>query len=100
LSSKIGGIFVKERKKPTRKCVGCNEMKEKQQLLRIVRDKEGNVFIDPTGKKSGRGAYICRDIKCFEAAKKCRRLEKAFDTRIPDEIYATLKEQLESLSAQ
>jgi len=100
LSSKIGGIFVKERKKPTRKCVGCNEMKEKQQLLRIVRDKEGNVFIDPTGKKSGRGAYICRDIKCFEAAKKGRRLEKAFDTRIPDEIYATLKEQLESLSAQ
>jgi len=75
-------------------------MKEKQQLLRIVRDKEGNVFIDPTGKKSGRGAYICRDIKCFEAAKKGRRLEKAFDTRIPDEIYATLKEQLESLSAQ
>lgn len=72
-------------------------MKEKQQLLRIVRDKEGGVFIDLTGKKSGRGAYICKDIKCFEAAKKGHRLEKAFETKIPDEIYESLKEQLMSL---
>lgn len=72
-------------------------MKEKQQLLRIVRDKEGSVFIDLTGKKSGRGAYICKDIKCFEAAKKGHRLEKAFETKIPDEIYDSLKEQLQNL---
>lgn len=87
-----------ERKKPTRKCIGCGEMKEKQTLLRIVKDKDDAIFIDPTGKKSGRGAYICKDLKCFEAARKGHRIEKAFETRIPEEIYISLEEQLKGIS--
>ncbi|HAN21753.1 MAG: hypothetical protein A2Y15_00385 [Clostridiales bacterium GWF2_36_10] len=83
-----------ERKKPTRKCIGCNEMKEKLSLLRIVKDKDGAVFIDPIGKKAGRGAYICKNLKCFEAAKKGHRIEKAFESKIPEEVYEKLKEQL------
>jgi len=89
---------VIERKKPTRKCIGCGEMKEKLNLLRIVKDKDGAVFIDPTGKKAGRGAYICKDLKCFEAAKKGHRIEKAFETKIPEEVYDSLKEQLIRIS--
>lgn len=73
-------------------------MKEKLTLLRIVRDKDGNVFIDPTGKKAGRGAYICKDIKCFESAKKGHRIEKAFESKIPDEVYESLNEQFRTIS--
>lgn len=69
-------------------------MKEKLLLLRIVRDKDGNIFLDSTGKKSGRGAYICKEIKCFEAAKKDRKLEKAFGTKISDEVYDSLRGKL------
>ena len=83
-----------ERKKPTRKCISCGEMKEKLLLLRIVRDKDGNIFLDSTGKKSGRGAYICKEIKCFEAAEKDRKLEKAFGTKISDEVYDSLRDKL------
>ncbi|HBR31286.1 MAG: YlxR family protein [Eubacteriales bacterium] len=87
-----------QRKKPTRKCVGCGEMKEKTTLLRIVRDKDDSIFIDPTGKKSGRGAYICKNFKCLEAAKKGHRIERAFETKIPAEIYDFLGEQLRGLT--
>jgi len=69
-------------------------MKEKLSLLRIVKDKDGAVFIDPIGKKAGRGAYICKNLKCFEAAKKGHRIEKAFESKIPEEVYEKLKEQL------
>ena len=76
-------------------CLGCQEMKPKKELIRIVRDKEGNTSVDFTGKKAGRGAYICRSAECFEKAKKGRRLEKAFEARIDDVVYDTLKMQLE-----
>ena len=70
-------------------------MKPKKELLRIVRDKEGCISVDFTGKKAGRGAYICKSMECFEKAKKGKRLEKAFETRIDEEVYGILKKQLE-----
>lgn len=70
-------------------------MKPKKELIRIVRDKEGNTSVDFTGKKAGRGAYICRSAECFEKAKKGRRLEKSFEARIDDAVYELLKQQLE-----
>lgn len=69
-------------------------MKDKRQLVRVVRNSEGIINIDLVGKMPGRGAYICRDVKCFDAAVKAKRLEKSFKTKIPDEIYAALRENL------
>lgn len=82
------------KKQPMRKCTGCNEMKEKRELVRIVRDPEGNISVDLTGKKSGRGAYICKDKKCLMKAQKAKRLEKAFDCDVPDEIYERLEGEI------
>ncbi len=84
----------KKKAQPMRKCTGCNEMKEKRELVRIVRDPEGNVSVDLTGKKSGRGAYICRDKKCLVAARKAKRLDRAFECAIPDEVYERLEGEL------
>ena len=61
---------MKKRKIPLRRCVGCREMKDKRELLRIVRNNEGEIFVDPTGKKNGRGAYICKSMECFSKARK------------------------------
>lgn len=83
-----------EKKIPMRKCIGCNEMKDKKQLIRIVRNSDGEMNVDPVGKLPGRGAYICKCVECFDTAVKAKRLERAFKTRIPDEIYASLRESL------
>lgn len=66
----------------------------KKGAVRIVRDKEGNFSVDPTGKKPGRGAYICNDTKCLELAKKGRKLERSFKCRVPEEIYEELEKEL------
>lgn len=79
---------------PIRKCLGCGEMIGKKGAVRIVRDKDGNVSVDSTGKKSGRGAYICADIKCLEAARKGRRFERSLKIHIPDEIYEFIEKEL------
>ena len=76
-------------------CVGCQEMKPKKELIRIVKNKEGDINVDPTGKMAGRGAYICRSTECFQKAKKAKRLERAFECRIDEEIYQALEKQLE-----
>lgn len=81
-----------EKKTPMRKCIGCNEMKDKKELIRIVRSSEGAMSVDASGKMSGRGAYICNCKECFDTAYKAKRLERAFKTRIPDEIYQQLRE--------
>jgi predicted RNA-binding protein YlxR (DUF448 family) len=86
---------LKQKRVPLRMCLGCQEMKPKKELIRIVRDKEGNTSVDFTGKKAGRGAYICRSIECFEKARKGKKLEKAFEARIDESVYDTMKEQLE-----
>ncbi len=82
------------KKQPMRKCTGCNEMKEKRELVRIVRDPEGNISVDLTGKKSGRGAYICKDKKCLTKAQKAKRLDKAFQCAVSDEIYERLEKEI------
>ena len=76
---------------PQRTCMGCNEKKDKKDLIRIVKDKESKISIDRTGKADGRGAYICDDIKCLEKVIKSKRLEKVFDYKISDEIYESLR---------
>ena len=85
---------MQAKKQPMRKCTGCNEMKEKRELVRIVRDPEGNVSVDLTGKKSGRGAYICKDKTCLMKAQKAKRLERAFECAIADEIYERLEKEI------
>ena len=78
-----------------RMCLGCQEMKPKKELIRVVKNKENEISIDFTGKKPGRGAYICRSLSCFEKARKGKRLERAFETSINEEIYESLKKDLE-----
>ena len=82
------------RKVPLRKCIGCNTSKDKRELIRVVRNAEGEISIDTTGKKPGRGAYICNDIKCLKAAIKGKKLERAFETAISAEIYTRLEQEI------
>ena len=82
------------KKIPQRMCTGCMEMKTKKELIRIVKNKENDVSIDFTGKKPGRGAYICKDVACLEKAIKTRRLSKNLETTIGDEIYEKLKDEI------
>ena len=76
---------------PLRKCTGCGEMKPKTALVRVVRSPEGELSIDLTGKKAGRGAYVCTDKARLAASRKARRLERAFACRVPDELYDALE---------
>ncbi|MBO4953746.1 MAG: YlxR family protein [Clostridia bacterium] len=85
---------VTPRKIPMRMCIGCGEMKPKKELVRVVKDKEGNVSMDLTGKKAGRGAYVCPHLECLEKAQKSNRLERAFSQRISDEVYESLKKEI------
>ena len=84
------------RKVPMRMCTGCGQMKPKRELVRVVKSQDGEIALDVTGKKAGRGAYVCRDIECLKKARKARRLEKAFSCRIPDEVYDRMEEELQS----
>lgn len=76
---------------PQRTCMGCNGKKDKRDLIRIVKNREEQISIDKTGKKEGRGAYICNDIQCLEKVIKSKRLEKIFDMKISEEIYENLR---------
>ena len=75
-----------------RMCMGCNEKRDKRELIRIVLNKNGEISIDKTGKLEGRGAYICNNINCLEKAIKSKRLEKTFDTKIEEQIYDKLRD--------
>ena len=79
-----------------RQCLGCNEHKPKIELLRVVRSPEGEISLDFRGKKSGRGAYICRDIKCLRRARKSRRIDKNLDCEIPESVYDAMEAELEA----
>jgi predicted RNA-binding protein YlxR (DUF448 family) len=85
--------MVKVKKIPTRMCVGCNEMKEKKQLVRIVKTPDKSYVIDRTGKKSGRGAYICPNKACLEKAIKSKGLERSFKEKIPAQTISEIKEE-------
>lgn len=80
-----------KKKKPARTCMACNEQKEKQELLRIVKSKEGIIEIDLTGKKSGRGAYICKNEECLDKVIKSKRLERVFEKEISAELYENIR---------
>ncbi len=85
---------MKPKKIPMRMCNGCMEMKPKKELIRIVKNAEGEVSVDLTGKKSGRGAYICKSIECLEKAFKAKRLSRNLDVAIDEEIYNRLREEI------
>ncbi|OUQ55858.1 nucleic acid-binding protein [Tyzzerella sp. An114] len=85
---------MKQRKIPLRKCTGCQEMKNKKDLVRIVRNDEGEFSVDFTGKKPGRGAYVCPNEECLLKAHKSKGLERSFKSAVPAEVYEELKEQL------
>ncbi|MBO5109371.1 MAG: YlxR family protein [Clostridia bacterium] len=85
---------VKVKKIPQRKCVGCGENRNKNELIRVLRTPDGTVCLDFTGKKSGRGAYLCKDIKCLKKARKQGRLSRGLEVEIPETIYDALEEEL------
>ena len=84
------------RKIPQRKCVGCNTSKDKKELIRVVKSAEGEISVDMTGKKNGRGAYICHDENCLKMAIKAKRLENAFECQISEEIYERLLQEIKA----
>ena len=84
----------KIKKIPVRQCLGCNEHKPKADMIRVVRDPEGGISLDTRGKKSGRGAYICHNVKCLNKARKSKRIERALECEIPEEIYDAMEAEL------
>lgn len=88
---------MKEKKVPMRMCVGCREMKPKKELIRVVRSAEGAVSMDATGKKPGRGAYVCRSAECLRRAIRQKQLERAFACALTDEVKEALVAELEAL---
>jgi uncharacterized protein len=87
--------MVKKRKIPLRMCLGCQEMKPKREMMRVVRTPENKLVLDSTGKKSGRGAYVCPTEACFAAAIKGKRLEKALECQVTEQLLDDLKKELE-----
>lgn len=85
---------MKPKKTPMRMCLGCNEMKPKKELIRVVKSPEGEISLDFTGKKSGRGAYICRSADCFDKARKGHRFERSFSCRIEESVYEVMADEL------
>ncbi len=82
------------KKTPIRRCVGCMQMIPKTELVRIVKSKDGEISLDLTGKKDGRGAYICRNNECFEKARRAKRFEREFACEIPEDVYANMEAEL------
>ena len=82
------------KKIPQRQCLGCNEHKPKRELLRVVRSPEGEISLDFTGKKSGRGAYICQNVRCLKKARKSRRIDRSLECTVPEEVYDRMEQEL------
>ena len=85
---------MKQKKIPMRKCTGCGEQKPKKELVRVVKTPDGEILLDLTGKTSGRGAYICNSAECLKKARKSKRIDRTFETTIPDEIYEQMEAQI------
>ena len=83
-----------EKKIPLRKCTGCNEMKPKKELIRVLKTPEDEIVLDKTGKKNGRGAYLCNSLECFKKAVKTKGLERSLQIKIPEGIYESLEKEL------
>ena len=91
---------MKTRKTPMRMCVGCREMKDKRELIRVVRSPEGEISLDPTGKKAGRGAYVCRRGECLRKAIRQRQLERQLQSSMSETVHDALLAEMEKLSAE
>lgn len=87
---------MKTKKIPMRKCTGCGEMFDKRTLVRVVKSPEGEISLDLTGKKSGRGAYVCKSVGCLTKVRKKKAFERAFEMQIDDAIYNTLEEEIKN----
>lgn len=88
------------KKVPQRQCIGCGEMKNKRDLIRVLRDAESHISIDATGRKNGRGAYICPSMDCLKKAVKSKGLDRSFKTAIPREVYESLEKEMEQIDKQ
>jgi predicted RNA-binding protein YlxR (DUF448 family) len=83
-----------------RQCIGCGEMKSKKEMMRVIKTAEDDICLDVTGKKNGRGAYLCVSKECLQKARKNKGLERSFKMSIPEEIYDTLDKEFESIEAK
>lgn len=88
------------KKIPLRQCVGCGEMKSKKEMMRVLKTAEGPIVLDVTGKKNGRGAYLCLSEECLKKARKNKGLERSFKMSIPEEVYESLKKEFEELESR
>ncbi|MGI6012313.1 MAG: RNase P modulator RnpM [Ruminococcus sp.] len=88
---------MKKMKVPMRKCTGCQEMKNKKEMIRVLKTPEDEIVLDATGRKNGRGAYLCFSRECLEKAMKNKGLERSLKTAIPEEVYETLKKELDGI---
>lgn len=86
------------KKIPMRQCVGCKEMKPKRELIRVIRTLDDEIFVDATGKKNGRGAYICQNRECLDKAVKNKGLERSLKIAVPQEIYADFEKEMEGIA--
>lgn len=85
------------KKFPQRQCIGCGEMKHKKEMIRILKSPEGEFSLDATGRKNGRGAYLCPSMDCLKKAIKSKGLERSFKMAIPKAVYETLEREMEQL---
>ncbi|MCI8308280.1 MAG: YlxR family protein [Lachnospiraceae bacterium] len=85
---------MKARKIPMRQCIGCHESKPKSELIRVIKTPENEVLLDCTGKKNGRGAYICSSVECFNKARKSKAFARAFELNIPDDVYEDIERRM------
>ena len=87
--------MMNKKKTPMRQCVGCNEMKNKKEMMRVLRTADGSIELDTTGKKNGRGAYLCMTKECLTKARKNKGLERSFKMKIPDELYENMEREFD-----
>lgn len=88
------------KKVPLRQCIGCGEMKNKKEMIRILKTESEGIILDATGRKNGRGAYICPSAECLRKAVKTRGLDRSFKTQVPAQVYETLEKEMEQLVGQ
>ena len=91
---------MNNRKIPMRKCIGCGEMRPKKEMMRVVRTAEGEFVLDATGRQNGRGAYICRNKECLLKAIQTKGLERSFKQVIPEEVYESLKKEMDKFDTK
>ena len=85
------------KKVPLRQCIGCQEMKSKKEMIRVIKTAEDEIMLDATGRKNGRGAYLCPSMECLKKAVKGKGLERSFKMAIPKEVYETLEKEMEEI---